>query len=45
MIFFYKCICIKVTEQIVNQITVFAANFKNLKMNVNNNNLFRKIHN
>ena len=32
MIFFYKCISIKVTEQIVNPIIVFAANnFKVLK--------------
>ena len=35
MIFFYKCISIKVTEQNVNPIRVFAANFKVLKMKVN----------
>ena len=29
--FFYKCISIKVTEQIFNLIIVFAANFKVLK--------------
>ena len=28
MIFFYKCISIGVTEQIVNSIIVFAASFK-----------------
>ena len=28
IIFFYKCIIIKVTERIVNPIMVFAANFK-----------------
>ena len=26
MIFFYKCISIKVTEQIINSISVLAAN-------------------
>ena len=31
MIFFYKCIGIKVTEQIFNPIIVFASNFKILK--------------
>ena len=31
MIFFYKCISIKFTEQIVNTIIVFAANIKVLK--------------
>ena len=31
MIFFYKCISIKATEQTVNPIIVFAANFKVLK--------------
>ena len=31
MIFFHKRISIKVTEQIVNSIIVFAANFKALK--------------
>ena len=31
MIFFYECIIIKVTEQIVNPIILFAANFKVLK--------------
>ena len=32
MIFFYKCISMKVTEQIiVNPITIFAANFKVFK--------------
>ena len=31
MIFFYKCIRIKVTEQILNQIIGFAAIFKVLK--------------
>ena len=30
-----KCITVKVTEQIINQIIVFAANFKALKMKVN----------
>ena len=28
MIFFYKFVCIKVREQIVNPIIVFAANFE-----------------
>ena len=36
MKFLYKCISIKVTEQIVNPITVFAPNFKVLKMKVSN---------
>ena len=31
MICFYKCISIKVTEQIVNPVIVFVANFKFLK--------------
>ena len=31
MIFFYECISVKLTEQIVNKIIVFAANFKVLK--------------
>ena len=31
MTFFYKCISIKVTEQIGNPIIVFSANFKVLK--------------
>ena len=31
MIFFYMCISIKVTEQIVNEIVVFAANFRVFK--------------
>ena len=35
MIFFNKCISIQITEQIVNPIIVFAANFKALKMKIN----------
>ena len=35
MIFFYKFVSIKVTKQIVDPITVFAANFKVLTMKVN----------
>ena len=31
MLFFYNCISIKVTEQIVNPFIVFAANFKVLE--------------
>ena len=31
MKFYYECISIKVTEQIVNPIIVFSANFKVLK--------------
>ena len=31
MLFFYKCITIKVTEQILNPIIVFTANLKILK--------------
>ena len=34
MIFFYKYISIKVTQQIVDPIIVFAPNFKVLKMKV-----------
>ena len=30
-IFFYKCFSTKVTEQIVNQIILFSANFKDWK--------------
>ena len=40
MIFFYKCISMKVTEHIVNPILVFAANFKVSK---NESKLDRKI--
>ena len=35
MIFFYTCNIIKVTQQIVNPIMVFAANFTVLKMKIN----------
>ena len=31
MIFFYKCFGIKVSEQIVNPIIIFTANFEALK--------------
>ena len=35
MVFLYKCISLIVTEQMVNRINVFAANFKVLWMKVN----------
>ena len=28
---FFKCVCIEITEQIVNPFIVFAANFKDLQ--------------